>query len=654
MQNDDVSTTYFDNKIITIKDINGLIDTTYEDNSRRAFKMQFLFGTISEELQQGKFVYDHQPLLDSHIQQYAPAMITNQQTIDQYKLYIKSCIIEMQDFQITESTKYRYIGIYAMMVKVSRFPLAGLCMKELIDKHYKSHKQQLFYQVSNLNDCFWLAYAKWLLQGKVSPDQIRCEAKKQMREFYNLTKKQCDTFINDYKGFDVVDELNKFIIKKMINVNIFYYDNDDKFYYLGERKQYNKIKNISVEDNSELQQDEPTVELLPTFNILLVSDTNENQDIYHVFHVTNTDGLTRQKYCPHCYQQSFDPKDDHYKRDYDSHVSQCKINGGQIIKKVKLDEQPFPYIPHIQRNETYAYLLANNATQQFKPTHYYITYDFETVERKVNTYFGKPLTKDSVIRNSQWISVLEPLSVASTIKLKWREQYNNDTRYKKITTPFGTDTLKTIYYDLRQGTDFISQWIEQVFEEAKQVALDNKYDNQDIPYNQCVSIVGFNSSRFDQALFSKYLHNDKWTIQSYIGTMRQGKQIVVEHKQTHQQIKFIDAMNYTQPTDLANFAKDFGNKDNESKGLFPYEGITYDNYNYELNKSQPFSIRAFDSQLKNMTMNDYDYQLYLSDAKNYATRWDYLQHYNELDTQIMIQPLDNLINWFYQYNVDML
>ncbi|KAA6319036.1 MAG: hypothetical protein EZS28_054866, partial [Streblomastix strix] len=136
--------------------------------------------------------------------------------------------------------------------------------------------------------------------------------------------------------------------------------------------------------------------------------------------------------------------------------------------------------------------------------------------------------------------------------------------------------------------------------------------------------------------------------------MGQGKQIVVEHKQTHQQIKFIDAMNYTQPTDLANFAKDFGNKDNESKGLFPYEGITFDNYNYELNKSQPFSIRAFDSQLKNKTMSDDDYQLYLTDAKNYATRWDYLQHYNELDTQIMIQPLDNHINWFYQYKVDML
>ncbi|KAA6353445.1 MAG: hypothetical protein EZS28_051028, partial [Streblomastix strix] len=338
-------------------------------------------------------------------------------------------------------------------------------------------------------------------------------------------------FIIDYKGFDVVEEMNKLIINDKINVNIFYYDNDDKFYYLGERRQYNKVKSINIDDNTEEQ--EPIDEIIHTINILLVSDTHESQSIYHVFRVTNTDGLTRQKYCPHCYQQSFDPKDGHYKRDYEQHVSQCKINGGQIIKKVKLDEQPFPFIPHIQRNETYAYLLANNATQQFKPTQYYITYDFETVERKVNTYFGKPLSKDDkTIRNSQWISVLEPLSVASTIKLKWREQYNNDDQYKKITTPFGDATLKTIYYDLRQGTDFITQWIEQVFEEAKQVALDNKYDDEAIPYNQCVSIIGFNSSRFDQALFSKYLHNDKWTIQSFIGTMGQGKQIVVEHKQT--------------------------------------------------------------------------------------------------------------------------
>jgi hypothetical protein len=51
-------------------------------------------------------------------------------------------------------------------------------MKELIEQHYTSHRNQLFYQVSDLNDCFWLSYARFILQGKVSPNQIRCEAKK--------------------------------------------------------------------------------------------------------------------------------------------------------------------------------------------------------------------------------------------------------------------------------------------------------------------------------------------------------------------------------------------------------------------------------------------------------------------------------------------
>ncbi|KAA6345578.1 MAG: hypothetical protein EZS28_052149, partial [Streblomastix strix] len=110
-----------------------------------------------------------------------------------------------------------------------------------------------------------------------------------------IDQKQYDTFIIDYKGFDVVEEMNKLIIQAKINVNIFYYDNDDKFYYLGERRQYNKIKHIKADDNDETEE-EQSDEIIPTFNILLVSDTHESQSIYHVFHVTNTEGVTRQKY----------------------------------------------------------------------------------------------------------------------------------------------------------------------------------------------------------------------------------------------------------------------------------------------------------------------------------------------------------------------
>ncbi|KAA6395142.1 MAG: hypothetical protein EZS28_009330 [Streblomastix strix] len=229
------------------------------------------------------------------------------------------------------------------------------------------------------------------------------------------------------------------------------------------------MQDINLSDDSVVEETQ-SKESIPTFNILLVSSTHENQDIYHVFYVTNIDGLTRQKFCPHCQQQAFDPKDINFSRNYESHVSLCKIKGGQIIKKVKLDEQPHPFCPHIYRNETYAYLLANEKEKQFKPTVNYITYDFETVERKVLKYYGKPTIVNEkkqevideqgnkqIVCNSQWISELIPLSVASTIKLKWRYQYQQDKQYKQIETIFGPTAQKTIYFDLRYGFDFINQ-----------------------------------------------------------------------------------------------------------------------------------------------------------------------------------------------------
>jgi hypothetical protein len=35
------------------------------------------------------------------------------------------------------------------------------------------------------------------------------------------------------------------------------------------------------------------------------------------------------------------------------------------------------------------HLLANEMLEKFKPTQYYITYDFETVEQNINKYFDK-------------------------------------------------------------------------------------------------------------------------------------------------------------------------------------------------------------------------------------------------------------------------
>jgi hypothetical protein len=44
----------------------------------------------------------------------------------------------------------------------------------------------------------------------------------------------------------------------------------------------------------------------------------------------------------------------------------------------------------------------------------------------------------------------------------------------------------------------------------------------------------------------------------------------------------------------------------------------------------------------------------LNDYKKYKNRKEYLLHYNEQDTIIMIEPINFLINNFSKYNVNML
>ncbi|KAA6385875.1 MAG: hypothetical protein EZS28_018598 [Streblomastix strix] len=75
---------------------------------------------------------------------------------------------------------------------------------------------------------------------------------------------------------------------------------------------------------------------------------------------------------------------------------------------------------------------------------------------------------------------------------------------------------------------------------------------------------------------------------------------------------------------------------------------------FQLNKSEPCPIDAFDNQLRNKNLSDAKYQAYLIEASLFTNRWDYLKHYNTLDTRILIEPIDYLIDLMFKYKVDML
>ncbi|KAA6354264.1 MAG: hypothetical protein EZS28_050210 [Streblomastix strix] len=97
------------------------------------------------------------------------------------------------------------------------------------------------------------------------------------------------------------------------------------------------------------------------------------------------------------------------------------------------------------------------------PTLNYITFDFETVENIIN--------EDNIIAQ------LEPLSVASAATIN--------------------EQITTLYFDLRNGTDFIEEWISQLFEVAITVNEANQSNIPDvtiedkhyIPYKPQVSVI---------------------------------------------------------------------------------------------------------------------------------------------------------------------
>ena len=157
-------------------------------------------------------------------------------------------------------------------------------------------------------------------------------------------------------------------------------------------------------------------------------------------------------------------------------------------------------------------------------------------------------------------------------------------------------------------------------------------------------------------LLLKYLDCEKWTINSVLGSSTKFKQVLVNQKRENYtlQLRFIDAMNLAGTGTLRDFAASFGTEGAQEKGFFPYEAISLDNYKEVLAKSEPFKQEHFYSYLNQKGMNDEDYKIYLEDAKNFRTRWDYLQHYNELDTQIMINPIDNIIQLNWERKVDCL
>ncbi|KAA6397724.1 MAG: hypothetical protein EZS28_006753 [Streblomastix strix] len=357
----------------------------------------------------------------------------------------------------------------------------------------------------------------------------------------------------------------------------------------------------------------------------------------HAMYISDIDKVINGKLCPHNCQKIFNTKKQHYQRDIAKHLKYCQ--GPETAKQVKLDHLPKPYYQHISNNKLLQKLIATGQQELLTPILNYITFDFETIGNIIIDIAFMLPTK--LVENL--IVQFEPLSLASAATIN--------------------DQITTLYFDLQHGSDFIEQWISQLFEVAIKVNEANQSNIPDVTieekhyqsYQPQETVIGFNSKKFDMNLLLKHLIKNRTKIQ-YIGSTTQAKQTIVSHYDYDFDLKFIDILSFIPSNNILKlFVEKFGTKGIKlTKGIFPHGSFNYDNYKLVLGQTIPFEKQDFYGKLNNRNISDEDYDQYCNDSVNFENRWEYLKHYNIRDVTCMINPFNHLIKIIWEEKVDML
>ncbi|KAI5502408.1 hypothetical protein TVAGG3_0886340 [Trichomonas vaginalis G3] len=363
--------------------------------------------------------------------------------------------------------------------------------------------------------------------AKMNDNQIRAEGRRLFKRFYNIpdgvNPKTRRSYLNEaidaYEGFDISSESER--LARMLNVNI-------DFIYCDPQPEDVDINKV----------DFPLVESImidPEFETVNILLTQSPCGKLHADRITDVEALTGYKVCSFCKEEVYSIRDDPERKNqrrFLKHCEKCKENNGRLIQDVQLQNTQQPYAPHITKQKIYQWLLAHNLQEYYKPTRYYITFDFETLETKEELLLSECATLNAY---------LKPFMVSSTVKL-------NDKTY-------------TRNFCLTSSDSFISDWIEFLFSTCSLVAKSNieQYEELmntlnekqkeafkellDEEFNK-VNIIGFNSGKFDLNLILRDLNTAKWKIKSMLGSSSQFKQIIVKKTNVPYELRFIDIRNY--------------------------------------------------------------------------------------------------------------
>ena len=623
-KNKDPIVVYYLNSFSNIDDIFNYLENVVFKSERKPFKLTFeLSGIFEIPVKQHdeiiRYEYEKRAInaINYKYSSNIPITVQMNADLDKIKFYIESVL---HNYEASESSvKLTFVSSVAFsvhrLVKITgKLQLPEELIKSRLIITDNEDDNLCWYRF--LAICLYPDMIKRKLNHRTSlARRILCEDHGFPYKT-NITNEALN-FLNHYEG-TTMEEMKLSAQKHKINVNIY------EYFGTEQSSSHNGVV-TGLYDISEQWFFDKSYK---PFNALLYS----KGQVLHIMYIKDAEKLTGLLVCPKC--KSYIVRGINNHKRFEKHVNKCD---GKFKKNFIAEKQSLPYCPHILLNPVYEYCLAHNL--KFQPQQYYMTYDFETMENVIN----ETVTKSTTIN-----SRLVPLSVSCCIK-------------------YSSGTL-TKHFDARDK-DFIIHWIEYMFNQAHLIINDkvnfykqmlNIEDPKEIVHDiQTVTVFGFNSSRFDSNLFKQYFNhkgeNCSWSVDnnSLIGSSTALKQFILKSKNIS--LRFIDAQAFVAGGTLQQFGIDYGGESNSSKGVFPYEAVNTENFNDVLSQTQPFEYKDFYSYLgQRFLITEEEYNLYLEDSKRFQTRWDYLLSYNDNDVEMMLKPIDNLINLNAEYNVDLI
>ncbi|WP_458455092.1 hypothetical protein [Methanobrevibacter sp.] len=587
------------------------------------YEDSFENGDVSYE----EFHFDHR----ADLSVTKDLLVTSVKNIDLAYEYIIQKIYDESNLDYTRDHNYPGKGICCFAISLVSYNMGNTGARNMELIKYESGKfKRCQLRPCNEDDnlCLfralaWFRHDCGIIKIKNTNDVNR-EACSLFKSFYG------DVEPKKYKGFRWIIEIERFCNHFKVDINKYTYDVDTHVF-----------KAITPECTTFDKQ-------YPRMNLISHTFADGTE---HVMSIKDIDRLSKLKFCSKCGVRSFKTVEGLKK-----HEETCDSSPHSKMLKV----QSIPYVPIYYNNKLYTFCKAHGL--KYTPMKYYACYDFETYEQfKTNDQCGETIESNDPTSKPIKSSIMAYLNEFS-VALGWN-------------TPDGK--IETDYfcmYELKNNTliknpYFVEHFIDRCIKISQQLKQYNKDEFlKHIPieyhtnplfiqyleqWSSKVSILGFNSEKFDTNFLRKHLNNINPEDICLIGDVASIKQLGIKTG-FGTTILFRDALNYISRCSLDEASKSYGGSKEGLKGFFPYSLLNESNLESVLLNTEILPQDAFFNDLKQEAMSDENYEIYKSDFKNYPNFYSYTKFYNVQDVKIMFPIVNDVITKYSSDGEDML